>query len=432
MTYPTQSRDLCSCRRPLILRPGMPAPACGECGSDPADCACPPLLPAAVPPRRIVLTPASAIEPEPVVWAWEDDGGGRIPAGSFGLAAGREAPGKSSWAIWLTAQVTTGKLPGQLTRRGVIYVATEDSWKFTIVPRLIAVGADLDHVFRAEVLTTGDDTVSLSLPAEPCGQCPQEVFAAADEHTVIMGGAAAGRKTLSVLMYAIRACVQHPRLRVGAFRRSYPELRDSLLAELAKYGYCADLGATFNQSEHELRFPNQSVITFRYAETLKDATRRQGSQFQLLVIDELSLFDWEVVSFLQSRIRSGRADIPVLGVRATCNPGGPSHHQVKKILERTGFGERTYTDERDREVRFVRAGLKHNPYINAEYAADLRALPEKLRRRSWTATGRASRERCSLSSTRTGTGSGRWRSRRPGGATRASTGGSGPHGPVSG
>jgi hypothetical protein len=200
--------------------------------------------------------------------------------------------------------------------------------------------------------------------AEPCGQCPQEVFATATEHTVIMGGAAAGGKTLSALMWAIRACVEHPRLRVGAFRRSYPELRDSLLAELASYGYAADLGATFNQGEHELKFPNGSLIMFRYAETVKDATRRQGSQFQALVLDELSLFDWDVFQFLQSRIRSGRADVPVLGVRATCNPGGPSHHQVKKLLEQTNYGERTFTDERGRQVRFVRAGLKHNPFIN--------------------------------------------------------------------
>src|SRR5207302_1476863 len=35
--------------------------------------------------RRLILTPASQIEPEPVIWAWEDDGAGRIPAGSFGL-----------------------------------------------------------------------------------------------------------------------------------------------------------------------------------------------------------------------------------------------------------------------------------------------------------------------------------------------------------
>ena len=96
--------------------------------------------------RRLVLTPASEIAPEPVVWAWEHFGQGRIPAGSVGLFAGREGTGKSSFLIWLAAQVTRGELPGAFKGdpRPVIYVTFEDSWKFTIVPRLIAAGADLD------------------------------------------------------------------------------------------------------------------------------------------------------------------------------------------------------------------------------------------------------------------------------------------------
>jgi len=118
--------------------------------------------------RRIVLTAASEIQPEPVVWAWEDDGHGRIPAGSMGLAAGREGTGKSSFAIWMAAKVTRGALPGSFggKPRDVIYVAVEDSWKYTIVPRLMAAGADLARVHRAEVQTIENDTVSLSLPAD--------------------------------------------------------------------------------------------------------------------------------------------------------------------------------------------------------------------------------------------------------------------------
>ena len=118
--------------------------------------------------RRLILTPASQIEPEPVVWAWEDDGQGRVPAGSFGLFAGREGTGKSSFLIWKAAKVTRGELPGAFKGdpRAVIYVAVEDSWKFTIVPRLIAAGADLDLVYRAEVQALEGDTVSLSLPAD--------------------------------------------------------------------------------------------------------------------------------------------------------------------------------------------------------------------------------------------------------------------------
>ncbi len=117
--------------------------------------------------RKLVLTRAADIEPEPVVWAWEDDGAGRIPAGSLGLAAGREGTGKSSFLIWMAARITTGTLPGSFTGpRGVIYVAVEDSWKYTIVPRLMAAGADLKLVYRAEVQAVEGDTVSLSLPAD--------------------------------------------------------------------------------------------------------------------------------------------------------------------------------------------------------------------------------------------------------------------------
>lgn len=123
---------------------------------------------AEVPARKLVLTPASEIEPEPVVWAWEDEGCGRIPAGSFGLFAGREGTGKSSSLIWMAAKITTGTLPGSFygKPRGVIYIAVEDSWKYTIVPRLMAAGADRSLVYRAEVQAVDDGTVSLSLPAD--------------------------------------------------------------------------------------------------------------------------------------------------------------------------------------------------------------------------------------------------------------------------
>jgi hypothetical protein len=118
--------------------------------------------------RKLILTRASEIEIEPVVWAWEDEGQGRIPAGSFGLFAGREGTGKSSFLIWLSARITTGTLPGMLwgKPKSVIYVAVEDSWKYTIAPRLVAAGAGLDLVYRAEVQMVEGEAVSLCLPAD--------------------------------------------------------------------------------------------------------------------------------------------------------------------------------------------------------------------------------------------------------------------------
>jgi len=136
------------------------------------------------PDRRMIFTPASEITPRPVLWGWQD----RLPTGTVSLIAGREGIGKSLFLIDLTAQLTRGTLPGVFygSPRGVVYCATEDSWQHTIAPRLIAAGADLERVFRAEVetieATTGTSrAVELSLPRD-CEQLAVKV----KEHGVAM------------------------------------------------------------------------------------------------------------------------------------------------------------------------------------------------------------------------------------------------------
>lgn len=120
------------------------------------------------PARSLRLTRAADIEPEPVVWAWLDDGDGRIPAGAMTVAAGREGTGKSSFGMWAAAHITRGTLPGNFEgrARAVFYVAVEDSWKQTIVPRLIAAGADLNLVYRVEAVDAEYGETTLSLPQD--------------------------------------------------------------------------------------------------------------------------------------------------------------------------------------------------------------------------------------------------------------------------
>jgi len=209
----------------------------------------------------------------------------------------------------------------------------------------------------------------------------QQIFHDATEFDVLFGGSSGGGKSVALVAEAIRACVRYPGIRVGAFRRTYPELKESLLAELSTtFRFAGALGAKWNGNEYELRFPNGSVVMFRYAETLKDATRRQGGQFQLLIFDERTLTPPDVIAFLESRLRSGRAEIPVLGIRSSANPGGSGHGSVKaRYITATNFGAAVVTDERGRTVRFIPSRLADNPHVNPEYAADLLALPEKLR-----------------------------------------------------
>lgn len=209
----------------------------------------------------------------------------------------------------------------------------------------------------------------------------QRIFHDATEFDVLFGGAAGGGKTKSLVMDDLRDAIRYPGIRIGAFRRTYGELKESLLAELAEAGYAQALGAVWNGSNYELRFPNGSLIMFRYAETIKDATRRQGGQYQKLTFDERNLTAPDVVTFLESRLRSGRADVPVVGIRSGTNPGGPGHGASKaRYVDPTGYGERVITDARGRTVRFIPSKLSDNPHVNPEYAQDLAGLPDKLRR----------------------------------------------------
>jgi AAA domain len=113
--------------------------------------------------RVVRLRAASSFPLARVRWLWD----GRIAAGTFSLIAGYEGLGKSTAAYWVAARITRGELPGHFrTPRSVLVCATEDSWNHTIVPRLIAAGADLDRVFSVEVISELGVEVGLSLPRD--------------------------------------------------------------------------------------------------------------------------------------------------------------------------------------------------------------------------------------------------------------------------
>ncbi|WP_420034673.1 AAA family ATPase [Streptomyces sp. cg28] len=129
----------------------------------------------AVSARKLVLTPAAKIPMRRVRWLWDTTPAdapptshGRIPLNSLAIAAGGPGLGKSQFAVWLTARITTGTLPGELRGRprGVIYAATEDSWSYTIAPRLVAAGADMELVFRVDVQDDEEMHARLTLPKD--------------------------------------------------------------------------------------------------------------------------------------------------------------------------------------------------------------------------------------------------------------------------
>lgn len=75
--------------------------------------------------RRVVSRPASDIKMEPLTWLWED----RIPTGGLTALLGEEGLGKSTVSNRLAAEITHGRLPGELygTPSVVMILAPEDA-----------------------------------------------------------------------------------------------------------------------------------------------------------------------------------------------------------------------------------------------------------------------------------------------------------------
>jgi hypothetical protein len=107
----------------------------------------PPKSPA---PLRVVetgveLIDAAGLKPEPIKWLWP----GWLARGKLHVLAGAPGTGKTTIATHLAACISAGRaFPGgwRPTRGGVLIWSGEDDHADTLVPRLIAAGADLTRV----------------------------------------------------------------------------------------------------------------------------------------------------------------------------------------------------------------------------------------------------------------------------------------------
>lgn len=95
--------------------------------------------------RGLLVRKLSEVEAQPVEWLWEN----WIPLGAVTVVAGRPGTGKTWFTIELSAQVSQGGvLPdGQAAPQGdVLVIQIEDSAEHTLKPRLMAAGADQEHI----------------------------------------------------------------------------------------------------------------------------------------------------------------------------------------------------------------------------------------------------------------------------------------------
>ncbi|MGM3273725.1 AAA family ATPase [Ralstonia sp. 24A2] len=101
---------------------------------------------------RLLLTCAADVVPEAITWLWPD----WLPAGKISILAGSPGTGKTTLALAMAAIVTTGGAwpDGSRMKKsgGVLIWSSEDDPADTLVPRLMAAGADLRRIHFAQAV----------------------------------------------------------------------------------------------------------------------------------------------------------------------------------------------------------------------------------------------------------------------------------------
>lgn len=197
-----------------------------------------------------------------------------------------------------------------------------------------------------------------------------------DKHKFIAyGGARAGGKSWAVRVKAILLALRWPGILILIIRKSYPELRANHIAPMLRM--LAGTGfSKYNETNKEFAFANGSRILFRYCESEKDMGRYQGTECDVLFIDEATQLDENIFQMFCACLR-GVNDFPKR-VYLTCNPGGRGHAWVKRLFIDRNFSE----FENPNDYSFIPAFVDDNKAlmrIQPDYRKQLEMLPPKLR-----------------------------------------------------
>ena len=196
-----------------------------------------------------------------------------------------------------------------------------------------------------------------------------------DRHKYIaFGGARGGGKSWAVRVKALLLCLRYPGIVVMIIRRTYPELVANHIRPMR--GMLAGCGK-YNDARKEILFTGGSMILFRYCARESDMDRYQGTEADVIFIDEATQFDEAVYKMFAACLR-GVNDFPKR-IYFTCNPGGKGHGWVKRL-----FVDRLFKpEESPEEYSFIQSRVQDNKALmkaQPDYVKQLEALPPKLRK----------------------------------------------------
>ena len=201
----------------------------------------------------------------------------------------------------------------------------------------------------------------------------QKQFLLCDKKYVAFGGARGGGKSWAVRTKAKLLALQYPGIRILLLRRTYQELESNHIRFLRSELHGL---ATYKATDRRFEFRNGSVLDFGYCACDGDMDRYQGTEYDVIFIDEATQFQERWLRQFAACVR-GVNRFPKR-IYYTCNPGGPSHGYIKRL-----FIDRRYEPgENGDEYAFIPARVTDNRALlkaQPDYLKQLEALPKRLR-----------------------------------------------------
>lgn len=198
---------------------------------------------------------------------------------------------------------------------------------------------------------------------------PDSVFEA------LYGGALGGGKSEVILMLPIiKRYYTHPLFHGILFRRTYPQLEESLIMralDSKHYGPLMSAGlCKYDATNHVFKFKSQTgdfngaKIRFSYMEHDQDARDHKTAQYHYVGIDEASEFSPYQLTYISTRIRTETKDLPTI-YRLASNPGGPSHAYLRdRFIKPEPNGNTILRDKVTNQLRiYIPAKLQDNPVL---------------------------------------------------------------------
>ena len=209
---------------------------------------------------------------------------------------------------------------------------------------------------------------------------PQAAFIQCTADVVCYGGARGGGKSWAIALDFWLHAERHGEDARGLIlRKTREDLKDFI--DTAGHMYAGS--ARYSEKGNFFRFTSGAKLYCGYLEREADAANYQGWSLTRLYFDELTqLTTLDPVLRLLATLRSAKGIRPQ--AKFSCNPGGPSHHEVKAKFVDLGAYNVTWKD--GLSWVFIPARVQDNPALlqaDPRYIDRLKSTGSPQRVRAW-------------------------------------------------